>query len=400
MALRIGKDRIMKIVANNNLTISIALALFVLSSSVFAEPPDNAALLYYQAFLLYEKPDETMSKMLTDFHDGKIGANEAIEQHIENNHRVIDFIVTAADTPKCDWGYDYSQGFDMVMPNLAQLRRATFLIEADAKLLGVQGNYKTALDRCLSMHKMALHAADRTIISYLVAIAISARANTVMPDILKDTPENPEILNWLKEQLIHIENRFPSLRNFITYEAEVCAASMQKDKAQAIVKMASDEECSDPNTTELILTADEEFFQRNRDHYLDYMARIQGVLDTDMTYMQAHAKLRQLEEELEQEAKEKQTPLAVIFAPAADKIYTLPVRQKTHFNAVKTAIEIYMIKAKTGRLPDALPVGLPKDLFSGKDFEYEKKDGGFVLRCQAKDLNKDEIYQYEFEISD
>jgi hypothetical protein len=389
-------------VDNNNsiIAVSIALVLFVLSSSVFAQPPDNAALLYYQAFLLYERPDETMSKMLTDFHDGKIGANEVIEQHIEKNHRVIDFIVTAADTPKCDWGYDYSQGFDLVMPNLAQLRRMTYLIEADAKLLGEQGDYKTALDRCLSMHKMALHAADRTIIGYLVAIAISARANTTLPNILKDMPENPDVVSWLKQQLIHIENRFPSPKDYIAYEAEVCASTIQKDKAQAIVEMASNEECSDPNTTELILTADEEFFQRNRDHYLDYMARIQGVLDTDMTYVQAHAKFRQLEEELEQEAKEKQTPLAMILAPAADKIYTLSVRQKTHFNAVKTAIEIYIIKARTGRLPDALPAGLPKDLFSGKDFEYEKKDGGFVLRCQAKDLDKDEIYQYGFDVSD
>ena len=49
-------------------------------------------------------------------------------------------------------------------------------------------------------------------------------------------------------------------------------------------------------------------------------------------------------------------------------------------------------------LTDALPAGLPGDLFSGKDFEYEKTAEGFILRCQGKDLSKDEIYQYEFKV--
>ena len=57
-----------------------------------------------------------------------------------------------------------------------------------------------------------------------------------------------------------------------------------------------------------------------------------------------------------------------------------------------------MIKAKTGKLPDELPAGLPKDLFSDRDFEYIKTADGFILRCQGKDLGKDEIYEYEFKV--
>ena len=41
---------------------------------------------------------------------------------------------------------------------------------------------------------------------------------------------------------------------------------------------------------------------------------------------------------------------------------------------------------------------MPKDLFSGKDFIYEKTDTGFTLRCQGKDLAKDLIYEYEFKL--
>ena len=58
----------------------------------------------------------------------------------------------------------------------------------------------------------------------------------------------------------------------------------------------------------------------------------------------------------------------------------------------------YIIKARTGRLPEKLPADVPRDLFSGEDFEYEKTKDAFLLRCRAKDLDKDEIYQYEFKV--
>ena len=392
----------MKSISNKNLimTICATLIFFASTPSAFAQLPDNAALLYYQACLLYEKPDETMDKMLHDFLDDKIGVNEVIEQHIEKNRKVIDFIIKAANIPNCDWGYDYSQGFELVMPNLAHLRRITFLIQAEAKLLAENGDYQNALDHCLSMHKMALHATDRTIIGYLVAIAISGRANTAIQGILKDTPEDSQVLNRLKEQLTNIENKFPLLRDFIGYEAEVCVATMQRDKAQEILDAVFDEDCFDPNMTKRIFEADEAFFERNRNCYTRHMNSIQVVLDAPISYPQAYEKLLELGEKLTKEAEEKDAPLAIMFAPAFNRIYSLSVRGKTHFNAVKTAIEVYIIKAKIGRLPNTLPAGLPMDLFSSKPFEYRKTVDGFILRCQGEDLSdKDKkIYEYEFKV--
>jgi len=392
----------MKSNRNNNLimTICVALIFFVSAPSVFAQPPDNAALLYYQAFLLYEEPDDTMEKMLSDFRDGKIEVNEVIEQYIEKNHKVVDFIVTAANMPNCDWGYDYSQGLELLMPNLAQLRRVTYLIRTEAKLLAEKGDYRTALDRCLSMHKMALHAADRTIIGYLVAIAISGGANKTAQDILKDTPEEPRVLNWFREQLINIENNFPLLRDYIGYEAQMYLSSMQKDKAKTIVGMALDGEYFDPNMAKRVREADEEFFERNRDCYTRHIAGIQAVLNAPMSYSQVYAKLQELEEKLIKEAKAKDAPLAIASATAFNRIYSLTVRSKTHFNAVKAAIEIYLIKSKKGKLPDTLPAGLPGDLFSGKPFEYRKTADGFILRYRGEELSdKDKkTHEYEFKV--
>ena len=79
-------------------------------------------------------------------------------------------------------------------------------------------------------------------------------------------------------------------------------------------------------------------------------------------------------------------------------MYNNETREKTFSNAVRAAIEVYITKAETGQLPETLPTGLPKDLFSGKDFRYEKTADGFTLRCRGKDLDKNETYKYEFKV--
>ncbi len=88
----------------------------------------------------------------------------------------------------------------------------------------------------------------------------------------------------------------------------------------------------------------------------------------------------------------------LLLAPAIGKIYDNAIESTTFSNALKAALELYIITAQTGKLPDSIPTGMPKDLFSGKDFKYEKTSDGFILKCQGKDLSKDETYQYEFKI--
>ena len=57
-------------------------------SPTVAYPPDNAAVLYYKAFMLYESPDN-IGTMLWDYWKGKIPSNEKI---------VAPSLVSAMDT--------------------------------------------------------------------------------------------------------------------------------------------------------------------------------------------------------------------------------------------------------------------------------------------------------------
>ena len=46
------------------------------------------------------------------------------------------------------------------------------------------------------------------------------------------------------------------------------------------------------------------------------------------------------------------------------------------------SVKIYLLRATTGRLPQKLPEGLPKDPITGENFKYKVTDDGFVLGHQ------------------
>ena len=69
--------------------------------------------------------------------------------------------------------------------------------------------------------------------------------------------------------------------------------------------------------------------------------------------------------------------------------YRMSVNHRVKMNALKAAIEIHLAKAKTGKLPNVLPNGLPKDPYSCQDFGYEITGEGFALRCQGKQFQRE-----------
>jgi len=381
----------------------VAMVLFASNVTALAQPPDNAALLYYQAFLEYEEPNETLEMMLIDFHKGAIVSNEAIARYIERNRLVIDRAVTAAGVSKCDWGYDYSQEImDMMMPNLPPLRSIALLLAAEARWLAEQGNYTTALDRCVTLRKIAMHACDRMLICYLSGNQINRIANEAVQYILGLMPGDVDELNRFKSRLTQTQEQFPSLAHYIMQEAHAWVAMMQKDKVQPILdiyKEGSLAGYSMKPVLERIRKGDDTFFERNRDYYLNAASTVVGTLESGLPYTQICAKLDGLIEQWSQE-EEEDNPDAIFtayFFPMRTRLYQSTVRQQNHVNALKTAIDLYIIKIRTGQLPDTLPADSPPDLFSGKSFAYAKTAEGFILRCQGKeDPKKDEVHEYEF----
>jgi hypothetical protein len=378
----------------------IFLTLSMLSSPVLGFPPDNAAVLYLRAFILYEQPDRDLNKMLDDLRDGKIKPNEQIRQYFEKNRPVIELVTTASQIPDCDWGRDNSKGLDLMMPELATVRKLAFMLIADSKIYLNDRDYKTSLERCLTIHRMARHASDDLIISNLVGIAMNGLANKHIKITLSEMPGDVEILEWLKIQMLQISTKQPSFIPAIINEAEISAKEFRKENIDEILKTPDAEEILESIPKEIIekiRNGDEEYFAQSREYYMDFIASVQAAFV--LPYEDAYRELEKLNKKVIKEAGINPEAFATsIMSPSVAKLCTNEITFKTNFNAVNAAIEIHLLKARTGRLPDELPAGLPKDLFSGKDFEYEKTDDGFILRCRGKDLQRDKIHEYEFKL--
>jgi hypothetical protein len=63
-------------------------------------------------------------------------------------------------------------------------------------------------------------------------------------------------------------------------------------------------------------------------------------------------------------------------------------RHMARVNSLKAAVGLYLIMAKTGRLPEKLPDYMPKDPYTGRDFLYEISGDGFDLACQSDSFHK------------
>ena len=387
---------------NNKLTKTICITLIFAMSTplVFAYPPDpdNAALLYYQAFLLYEQPDESTKSLLKDLSQGKIDPNEKIIEYVEGCHTALELAMVASEIPMCNWGVRFSEGFAANLPFLGQVRSLYFLTIADARILAAEGDYKEAFSRCLAAKRMGQHMGDNMLVSVLVAMSIDTGANNCIRDILGRMPADVETLQWLKTQLATVPTRALSVNHALKLEREVALRTMRVENIDMLVEAFTG--AGIEVTDEMLEAVNEISLEKCREHYSNHMSALQNILSATTTYAKKYRELEKLDERAHTEVKDNtDATLTAFLVPATAKAYNLSVRAHALNNATKTAVDIYIVKAKTGKLPDGLPDDSPKDPFSGKDFEYEVTKNGFILRCQAEDLDKDEIHQYEFKVS-
>jgi len=362
-----------------------------MSSLAIAYPPDNAAVLYYKAFLMYNM-DESIES-LRKLKKGEIVVNDEIRELVQKNRVIIDCVLDGSEIEMCDWGADLSKGLDLEVPHLSKIRRMVHLINADAAILIEQGSYADAMDRYASIYEIARHVNDYITVGNLIGVSCNVIANEGFVKIFSNMPIEIEALKMLKIRLSEIDSIPFSMEPAFIGEKQVVLLTLTMEKIGGFVKWM------DPGNEALekiILEADEAFLAKNRAYWNEIMGGMEEAFK--LPYAQAFAKMEQLAKQACSETAIKETPLVSTSLGAWSRIYSLNIKWQSGYNAVKAAVEVYMIKAKTGKLPDVLPTGLPMDMFSGKAFEYKKTGDGFVLRCPGKDLSKGETYEYEFRV--
>jgi hypothetical protein len=391
----------MKKTKNTKKLILCTAALLLTTASAFAEyPPDNAAVLYYKAFMLYES-DDTMGDMLSDYATGKTALNEKLTEFLNKSktRRIIGTITDASQIQNCDWGLNLDEGFEMEMPYLSSLRKLTYLIIADAKLLAEQGDYKAALSQCLAVKKMSVHAGDETLVSFLVSVAINARANSAVQDIL-NSDIDIATLNWLKDQLLFIQTIQPQVKDALVNDLSIALNWKEQAIKEVPVESFSDDPKDQQKFREII--NNDELLAKNIEYFKKHMNLV--VQAFSLPYPKGYERLKEIGDLPVEDAKSNpEAYFTAVFFPAVSRVYILDLRARANEYALNCAVNIFVENAKNKKLPDSLSANSPVNPLSRKPFIYEKTNEGFTLKCDENSVPEEEKkhmdkYEYEFKL--
>ena len=164
---------------------------------------NNAALLYYQAFLLFPEYNLDIDMKLSKVHRGLEEPDKQVKIFLGKCLPAMEIYETASHITQCIWG---------VMPqnqrNRDTLRRKlvnlSFVILVDAQTLAADGKYYAALEQCLTVRRFARHIyEDPELYRYVTTIDIMALSTA--RSILGIMPINADVLAWFQGQLALIQ---------------------------------------------------------------------------------------------------------------------------------------------------------------------------------------------------
>ncbi|MCK4787503.1 MAG: hypothetical protein KAV87_27340, partial [Desulfobacteraceae bacterium] len=365
------------------------------TSTVFPPDPDNAALLYYQAMLYRPQPDADTEELIYKALRGA-EPDEKVRKYLNQQscRKTIKLAEAAARIPECNWGILRSQGFGF---NSLAFRRLYFLLEVDARTLAADGDYRSALGRCLTLFRLARHI-HRMFIS---SLSVGGRAFDSIRHILGSMPPDADILTWLQGQLVIVSGASISCAEMLETDFEFVLGLVRKEPdtlegaRDDLEKKAKD----DITKKEIQGLTDDELLARAQQSYAKFLNSVLRVIGSGMPYEKTYTEIQRLINKLEEQANSDPVIILWPCVLVIDNMYELQVRHTAEFNALKAAIEIYLVKAKTGQFPEKLPDGLPKDPYTGGDFGYEITDEGFALRCQGEEFQKGRMRQrLEFKV--
>ncbi len=458
-------------------------------NSIATTDQANAALLYYQALLSLPERDLISFKVFDEIlRDKEIDKKSSglIKKYLNDCLYMLKLTEAATRIPDCNWGRFYSYDFGGAQP--AGLRQLCFHLYVAARIFAFDGNYRTALGRCMTIRRMARHAGDDTLLAYFVSVSIDAKGLHGIQELLSDMFPDLDTLIWLQGQLattkgapesfsrameFDLDHAVQYLRNnpeglklwrlhaaivadlpYDVNEAENISKSLLRDAARfkklwslsdlsdqeikETLREIDEEEVSEDDIRELkkalsligekkqeikklVNATDEQLLEYARQSYSEWLNPVIRVIESDIPYQEKYAELRRIEDQRDPEPDnlygilfnfEPADIFYIHIYPDLTRTYDIMVRHRARLNAIKAAIEIYLVRAQTGELPEELPENLPKDPYSSQDFEYEITDDGFILRCRGMDIDasprtykdgkfviESEFYhQYEFKI--
>ena len=340
-----------------------------------------------------------------------------VDGYLDACSDVFELVRDASHLAKCDWGCQYSKGVACNFPQLVPMRLLSRLFQAKILKLAADGKVREAIEYCFVLDKMALHVGDDAMIPYCVAISLEARFFRLVQYLLPHAGSDNRLLTDLKESLSRRGSSPLSLSKACQMDFQLSVQAIRGNEAllekarkaiQLHKQMTHDEEPI-PSGEALVANASMPLRQ--------YCLKSCDIID-DQTkdFSQKQASLAELTENFEHSKPLSQDPAHRMNHPELllesaisicrideERSFVLMTNDQAFFNVTLLSIDLLLHRMKEGRFPDTLPEGSAKDPFTGKDFDYVRNRGGFVLAWDRDNLSQtrsEEFRRYECKVLD
>jgi len=287
------------------------------------------------------------------------------------------------------------------LPAHSSLNRLTFLLRVHAQALAADGQYHLSLENCIGMRRFAGHIGDDTLVMWVLSEKMGASAVTAAVYTLGLMPPDEATLTWLKEQLTSVPGApwRPEKALKSHADMEVQSWIWHPGEHEGWREMLLEEVEDDAVRHDMEKLSESELFARAQASLDVFLRRVIGMLRRDMPYKDTQAEIQRLIDH-EKEKAEKGDPIGCLMNTVefAGKYYQMHINAMAQSNALLNAIEVYLVKARTGHLPKELPAGPPPDPYSGESFKYEITEKGFTLHCRAMSVDFSEIRKFGFKV--
>jgi len=201
------------------------------SQEIGLPSPGNAAILYYQAFLLRPQPDDATALQINAVLKGGL-PDDVIRTYLGRCRKMIHTAEVASQVPQCTWGIRrFDAGGFAEIDLLGQIRQLTIVLALDARTLGADGRYDAAFARCLTMRRVARHAGDETMFAYLIAQSVEEIATHTMRHLLGFVPPDANFFQQVRGQLAAVPGAPRSFEKVVQSHFEQSIESLRRNPA-------------------------------------------------------------------------------------------------------------------------------------------------------------------------
>lgn len=373
-------------------------AAALMTTNLTPAVPDNqnAAGLYTAAFVLLQE-DTVLGQ--TDSPLAAVStvdpASQSVSDLLNRHAPTLTLLRAAAARDSCRFTRDWTRpSFEMLLPELQQLRQAARLLQLAARWEAAKGDVNAAVrDVCL-LAKIGRHASgEPLLISGLVGIAIDSMALETLSDILPQlTAADYPLLN--EPQLRDLLALSPSLnRQFFGEEAfglrafaSLADASLGAETLQLIESLGNQAsvQFSPVRTSPAMVFYRIFLFPADLAGYRYAMRTQQQLAVREVPYPEEKAAIAALEARF---SEKRPGILSSVILPTLSGAMQAEARSRARHRAAQVAVAATRMRLKHGSLPETLGAMVPDqepaeplDLFTaGQPLQYRKTDDVLLI---------------------